>query len=61
MCIRDRALERFIGNQLRLGGGILAERGVVEAAEERNARAHLLQRENSGVEAVVQVLSLIHI
>jgi hypothetical protein len=31
------------------------QHGVVEAAEERHALAHLLQREDAGVEAVVQV------
>ena len=36
-------------------GGILAQHGVVEAAEECHALAHLIERENARVESVVQI------
>ncbi len=51
----EDAVERLIDGQLRRGGGILPEHGVVEAAEERHAFANLCEGENAGVEAVVEV------
>ena len=57
--IRDQrvedALESLIDGQFGRSGGIIAQHGVVEAAEERHALAHLLERENARVEAVVQI------
>ncbi len=51
----EDALERLIDGELGRGGGVLCEDLVMEAAEKRHAVADLIEGEDAGVEAVVEV------
>ncbi len=47
--------QSLVNHQLRCRSGIARERGIVEAAEERRGLAHLLDRQNAGVQPVVEI------
>ncbi len=49
------ALEGFVRAELGRGGGIFAEHGVMEIAKEGHACADLLEGENAGFKAVVEI------
>jgi hypothetical protein len=53
-CVENE-LEGLIGGQLRRRSGKINENRVVEAAKKRHTLAHLIQRQNTRVEAVVEV------
>jgi len=51
----EKPSQRLICGQTGRGVGVAFERGIVEAAEERHGLTNFIERENAGVEAVVEI------